>query len=572
MILVEENPTIKKSHEFATNAFSIETSRKAFGILSSNIYTEKILAIVRELSTNALDSHIEAGNDAPFDVHIPTWIEPYFSIRDYGVGMSHETCTQLYTTYFASTKADSNDFTGCMGIGSKAFFCKYNSATITSYYNGVARSYSAYKDDEGIPQFSLLAENETEEPNGVLVKIDCQKEDIDDFEEAAIDVYSFFKRRPNVNLEKINIALKKRDEDIIFDGEHCRIYYCGTSKAIMGNVAYNFNPTRIKTQACRLKQYSLKFDLGEVNFDPGRENLTLDTKTVDALNRKYKLAYDEVMTYIEEESEKETLDFDKKVKYNKLANSILYSAQLKFHKISPYISLIRNNERVKERPETADLATSGYDLFSGDVTTIKKYMRQERIRFAAVVPPDFESNHVKKSEDLVINKVPRVPRGSYQKSPNIKKYEGYWKLTDLDMSQPYIYVETKFDDSHIIGLCLEYLKESGIEIELYGLKPHLKRRGKGVSLQTFLKGKIPEKFVLYIKSNNAHILEQFDSNFKDKNDYQLLKVMRHLGVNIVETRVQSVYEKELFRRRPMMQFVEYRHSPEEIKIIKEYMK
>ena len=60
--------------------FRIRNSAKAFNILSSGLYANKIRAIVRELSCNAVDSHMAAGcADTPFDVHLPNQLEPWFA-------------------------------------------------------------------------------------------------------------------------------------------------------------------------------------------------------------------------------------------------------------------------------------------------------------------------------------------------------------------------------------------------------------------------------------------------------------------------------------------------------------
>jgi len=96
--------------------FKIKASAKAFSILSSGLYANKIRAIIRELSCNAVDSHVAAGRtDTPFDVHLPNDLEPWFSIRDYGTGLSHEQVSSIYTTYFESTKTESNDYIGALG-------------------------------------------------------------------------------------------------------------------------------------------------------------------------------------------------------------------------------------------------------------------------------------------------------------------------------------------------------------------------------------------------------------------------------------------------------------------------
>ena len=103
----------------ATGEFRIRNSAKAFKILSDGLYSNKIRAIVRELSCNALDSHIGAGKpNVPFEVHLPTVLEPWFAVRDFGLGLDGDQVTNIYTTYFESTKTDSNAFIGALGLSS----------------------------------------------------------------------------------------------------------------------------------------------------------------------------------------------------------------------------------------------------------------------------------------------------------------------------------------------------------------------------------------------------------------------------------------------------------------------
>ena len=81
---------IERSGQFEESNYTIDATAKAFSILSDGLYANKIRAVVRELSTNAYDSHIDAGKkDVPFEVHLPNSMEPHFSIRDFGTGLSH---------------------------------------------------------------------------------------------------------------------------------------------------------------------------------------------------------------------------------------------------------------------------------------------------------------------------------------------------------------------------------------------------------------------------------------------------------------------------------------------------
>ena len=115
-------------------SFSIEVNAKAFELLSSGLYTDKPLAIVRELSCNAFDAHMEAGNaDRPFLIQLPNDLEPEFRIRDYGTGLKHEQVMKLYSSYFTSTKTNTNNQIGAFGLGSKSPFSYTDTFTVTSY-------------------------------------------------------------------------------------------------------------------------------------------------------------------------------------------------------------------------------------------------------------------------------------------------------------------------------------------------------------------------------------------------------------------------------------------------------
>ena len=133
MKLADRTVEIHSQELDSSNQFSIAQTSKMFKILSDSLYSDKVMAVIRELSTNANDAHIAAGNRNPFKVTLPTQTNPNFTVRDYGTGLSQEDMEELYTTYGASNKNDSNDFTGCLGLGSKSPFAYTKSFTTTSY-------------------------------------------------------------------------------------------------------------------------------------------------------------------------------------------------------------------------------------------------------------------------------------------------------------------------------------------------------------------------------------------------------------------------------------------------------
>lgn len=154
-----------------SNVFSIKASPIAFEILSSRLYANPVLAVVRELLTNAYDSHKASNNlSTPIQVHFPDYLDPNFIIRDYGTGLSKEDILEMYTTFFSSTKSDSNDFTGCFGLGSKTPFSYTSSFSVHSFFNGIKYFFVAIKKD-GYPSIVCVREEETDEPNGLEIII-----------------------------------------------------------------------------------------------------------------------------------------------------------------------------------------------------------------------------------------------------------------------------------------------------------------------------------------------------------------------------------------------------------------
>lgn len=272
--------------------FRIRNSAKAFNILSSGLYSNKIRAIIRELSCNAVDSHTAAGKSSvPFDVHLPSDLEPWFSIRDYGTGLNHEEIVNVYTTYFESTKTSSNEFIGALGLGSKSPFSYTDNFTVVAVKNGRKGIYSAFINNEGVPSIVRMLDEETNEPTGVEVKFSVNsRHDFYKFVEEAKQVYTYFKLRPVIsgvsNFELIEVSYLEKD---IIPGVHSTK---GSScTAVMGNIAYPISiPNAEKTLGplyfllnCGLE---LHFDIGELDFQASREGLSYIPGTVNSIKKK----------------------------------------------------------------------------------------------------------------------------------------------------------------------------------------------------------------------------------------------------------------------------------------------
>jgi len=272
--------------------FKIKASAKAFSILSSGLYANKIRAIVRELSCNAVDSHVAAGKqDTPFDVHLPNDLEPWFSIRDYGTGLTHEQVTQIYTTYFESTKTTSNEYIGALGLGSKSPFAYTDNFTVTAIRDNKKGIYSAFINANGVPSIAQMMTEDTDEPAGVEVKFSVNdRYDYSKFRDEARQVYTYFKLRPVVTGYKdFEFYTVSYETENIIPGVHS--YKSGSSKAIMGNIAYPVdipNSDKVLGDLRQLLSCGLEmhFAIGELDFQASREGLSYIPQTVEAIKRK----------------------------------------------------------------------------------------------------------------------------------------------------------------------------------------------------------------------------------------------------------------------------------------------
>lgn len=328
--------------------FRIRNSAKAFNILSSGLYANKIRAIIRELSCNAVDSHVAAGNaGTPFDVHLPSTLEPWFAVRDYGTGLSHEQVTNIYTTYFESSKTNSNDFIGALGLGSKSPFSYTDNFTVTAIKDGRKGIYSAFINGEGVPSIALMMEEETTEPAGVEVKFAVSdRYDFDKFRSEARSVYTYFSLRPVVggvsDFEFNNVEYADKD---IVPGVHAYEGRHRSSKAIMGNIAYPIdvpNPDSNLGALAGLLNCGLEihFDIGEVDFQASREGLSYIPQTIEAIKRKLEAVNAALTVVLSKEADAISNLWDRALFLNKKRDQSLWSAAVQKYVVDTKFELL----------------------------------------------------------------------------------------------------------------------------------------------------------------------------------------------------------------------------------------
>lgn len=276
---------------------TIQNSAHMFRLLSDKLYSDKPMAVIRELGANAYDAHIAAGTqDKPFEVHLPNAFEPFFSIRDFGIGLDEEDVKHLYMTYGQSTKSDSNNFVGAFGLGSKSPFAYVDQFTVTSYYNGTKRVFSAFINQKGVPSITKLSDETTDEPNGLEIHMPVEASDFSAFASRAKTIFHRFPVLPvltgnsSVDLTQVKYVLeganyKLRDEEVSYYNRNKCCY------AIQGVVAYPINLenfgaitlTDIQKRLLGNMPLDITFPMGSLDIAPSREQLSYDKRTQEAI-------------------------------------------------------------------------------------------------------------------------------------------------------------------------------------------------------------------------------------------------------------------------------------------------
>jgi hypothetical protein len=278
-----------------SKAFSIAVNGKAFNILLDGLYTNKIRAVVRELWTNAFDSHVEAGiGGVPFDCHLPTNLDPNFVVRDYGVSLDHEQVMGLYSTVFDSTKDDTDEQVGALGLGSKSPFAYADSFSVIARKDGRKRTYLAAIGGDGTPTITLVSDEESDEAQGLEVSIVARQEDFREFEREARMLAVGFDPVPSVDGVEIETTEPRfiptaPGANFVIFGESDLPY--GTRLAVrQGCVIYPITERDIVRRVDEVMRgfgHTMVLDvpIGAVSVAASREAVQMDTETRDYLLR-----------------------------------------------------------------------------------------------------------------------------------------------------------------------------------------------------------------------------------------------------------------------------------------------
>jgi hypothetical protein len=276
----------------------------------TNLYSDAKLAVLREYATNALDAHREAGVTRPITIVLPSDYKPTLVIEDYGVGMSTDEILNLYSSYGASTKRDTNEQTGMLGLGSKSALAYSSQFTVRSRKGGVETSALIYLNDRGEGEIKIVDTKATNE-TGTRIEIPVTPKDIGAFSKAARGLFVFWNPadvevkgtdqsfgRTEKSWEWVTDSIALAPRGLNNDPAVYRYRYDPADVyVVMGGVPYKVDKDRLSDDAKKayaglpLEHHDVVFiaPIGSVQFVPSREalyytnvtNATLETLFTD---------------------------------------------------------------------------------------------------------------------------------------------------------------------------------------------------------------------------------------------------------------------------------------------------
>lgn len=293
-------------------------------LLSSNLYSKPEQSFIREIVSNAWDSHVEAGTtDKPVIIKFDEQ-DKSVTIRDYGTGLSPERFNDIYRNIGSSTKRDSNDYIGCFGIGHLSPFACSNIVYITSYYNGIAYKYVGSKSNNTIT-YHQIDSSPTEEKNGVEVTIKVNN--LNQYYHA-LNYITFF---PNIYVDCDCSHIASLINDIKI--KRFNNFACASTsinnKLLLGNVLYPHDSSVLSVDVRSfLREIGnsgivIQFNIGELNVTPNRESIIYTKETIDIIEERVRTAEDELTSMIDKKLAKNFDNIEDYVSY--VSNNIQYS-------------------------------------------------------------------------------------------------------------------------------------------------------------------------------------------------------------------------------------------------------
>lgn len=367
MKTLENNRILTESTPFTSYQFGIrsEDMSHIFSVLRNQMYSDKILAVIREYSTNAYDAHVVAGiKDTPIRISLPNALFPEFKVRDYGHGLSEEDVKNVYAWYGCSTKRNDNDTVGQLGFGSKSAFAYGDNFVITSYHGGKKTVYNAVIDPSKKGKISKLHEEDMAptDKTGVEITVPVKSCDFNQFMTKARAFYVHWDVRPTVAGYDNNSFCS--DTKAVLESNDWKIFEDHNSMAntrlfaLMGNVTYPISFSILNDNSSKtddpnvyannnlLSQFLgrnynsllIKFNIGDLEISSSRESLQYSEHTLKNIYSRINNVIDHIKKTVLDTFASDKTIWDARLRYNEFFE--IYGS--KFYGFEDRIGTIRN--------------------------------------------------------------------------------------------------------------------------------------------------------------------------------------------------------------------------------------
>lgn len=302
------NPKLTKEQigEFEELTFDISDEDKGLllAAFADGIYSQKIDSLVREIVSNAVDSHLEAGTDDPVIVEIVDTFneQPYLRVIDTGVGISPERVVNVFVNYFKSTKRDSNLQIGGYGIGAKSPLSYTDLFYVETVYDGIEYNYVVHKGttESLLPKMVLSSREETDAANGTSIIVPIKsRSDIDKFKEAIRRQLAYFH---GVYFKGVGVD----NEFTLYQGDN--FYYRSQDHPTdvphisLGGVYYPINWDAVGHDFRHFAfPVALTFEVGELTVTMNREQIEYRDDAIAKIRQKFEMFREELKEMIIEQ-------------------------------------------------------------------------------------------------------------------------------------------------------------------------------------------------------------------------------------------------------------------------------
>ena len=300
-MIIESNSKLTSTGD---STYKIEISGKTFRGLFGDLYANPLKSMIREIVANAHDANRCGGYEGPVEISInKDGPDCYIEIKDHGIGMTHDDMVNMYTTFFRSTKDNSNEDIGGFGIGSKSPLAYADYFIATSVKDGKKNIIVTSKNDD-IPSYEVMLKDvETSEGNGTTIRIPVKESDEQQIIQHCTNDLVGFKPIPTLNVHGKDI--KPYDVYEIVEGLRIipAIKAYRLSFVSVGGPIYRESINAIAFNGAMI----LDVPISDVRLSLSRESIARDDKYIQTVNKLVEQKAKEVVELIKGMSREELL-------------------------------------------------------------------------------------------------------------------------------------------------------------------------------------------------------------------------------------------------------------------------